>query len=68
MVVHAYNPSTWEAESSLGYIVRLCLKTWNKMKQILSENSSKGSNIFTHACYQSTGKIMSKNFQLGICL
>jgi hypothetical protein len=23
MVVHANNPSTWEAESSLGYIVRL---------------------------------------------
>jgi hypothetical protein len=26
MVAYAYNPSTWEAEASLGYIVRFCLK------------------------------------------
>jgi hypothetical protein len=37
MMVHAYNPSTWEAEvgggefkASLGYIVRSCLKKKKK--------------------------------------
>jgi hypothetical protein len=42
IMMHSYNPSTWEAEVSLGSIVRPCLKIKCDSKNEKFHKSSEG--------------------------